>query len=293
MNVLCFDIGGTQIKAMIKSETEEIELEGIKSRASEGAGPVKEDILAYMHKIVEEYDIDGVAISTAGMVDPATMTIAYANENFKNYIGFDWPNLIKEEFNLPAAVENDVKSAALGEYYYGSGKDFDSLFALTVGTGVGGAMIMDGKVYRGASGQAGEIGYMPMDGTVLDKAGSTSSLINRGKEIYPEKAYENGLEIFEAIDNGESEAIDLMDHLTSQLAIGISNIMLIANPSLILIGGGISEQKEKFIDPIKEKIRAIVPANIYDSTTITSTSLGNKSGMYGAYQNFLAKYKGE
>lgn len=289
MNILCFDIGGTQIKSMIKNENEEIELLNIKSRAKDGALLVKDDIFASIHQLKEKYEIHGIAISTAGMVDPKTQTIAYANDNFKGYIGFDWKKLIEDEFKLNAVVENDVKSAALGEYYYGAGKGYDSMFALTVGTGIGGALIIDGQIYRGASGQAGEIGYLPMKDNIFEKISSTTALINRAKDLYPEKNYSNGIEIFEAIDKNEPEAIELIDNMTENLARGIANIMLIVSPSIILIGGGISEQKDKFLDPIRQKVKNFLPENVCNSTTITNTNLGNKSGLYGAYQLYLDK----
>lgn len=291
MNILCFDIGGTQIKSMIKNENEEIELLNIKSRAKDGALLVKDDIFASIHQLKEKYEIHGIAISTAGMVDPKTQTIAYANDNFKGYIGFDWKKLIEDEFKLNAVVENDVKSAALGEYYYGAGKGYDSMFALTVGTGIGGALIIDGQIYRGASGQAGEIGYLPMKDNIFEKISSTTALINRAKDLYPEKNYSNGIEIFESIDKNEPEAVELIDYMTENLARGIANIMLIVSPSIILIGGGISEQKDKFLDPIRQKVKNLLPENVYNSTTITNTSLGNKSGLYGAYYLYLDKLR--
>lgn len=290
MNILCFDIGGTQIKSMIKSESEEIELKTITSRAKDGARLVKEDIFDRIHELRETYDIGGVAISTAGMVDPKTQTISYANDNFKNYIGFDWKAMIKEEFGLEAVVENDVKSAALGEYFYGSGKGYDSIFVLTVGTGIGGALIIDGKVYRGASGQAGEIGYLPIDGKEFEKIASTTALINRAGELYPQKDYSNGFKVFKGLDEGDKEAYELISYMTDKLAIGLASIMLIVSPEAILIGGGISEQEEKFIDPIRQKIKGLVPDEVYKSTTITNTSLGNKSGLYGAYHIFKETY---
>ena len=101
--------------------------------------------------------------------------------------------------------------------------------------------------------------------------------------LFPEKNLKNGKEIFAAIDKGDKDAIRLVDDMTEILARGISNIMLIVNPELILIGGGISEQKDKFLDPIIAKIRSYVPENIFSSTEIKATELGNKSGLYGAY----------
>ena len=283
MAVLCLDIGGTEVKAMLKGEDFEKDLSNFPSKAGTNAPDIKDDVFELVDKLKNDYDIEGIAISTAGMVDYKTGIIAGHGPTFKNYKGFDWKKEIKNELNIPAIVENDVKAAAKGELSYGAGLGSDSAFVLTVGTGIGGCLILDSKIHRGASGHAGEIGYMPFETDKFEALASTSALVNKSLRAYPKKKLDNGKKIFEAIEAGDGEAKKLVDEMTDILARGISNIMLIANPELILIGGGISEQKEKFIDPIIEKIRTYVPENIFESTKIKSTELGNKSGLYGAY----------
>ncbi len=283
MAILCLDIGGTEVKAMLKGEDFEKDLPNFASKAGTNAPDIKDDVFSLVKKLENEHKIDGIAISTAGMVDYKTGIIAGHGPTFKNYKGFDWKKEIKDELGIPAVVENDVKAAAMGELAYGAGKGFSQAFVLTVGTGIGGALILDGKLYRGASGHAGEIGYMPFETDKFEALGSTSALVNQSLKLYPDKNLKNGREIFDAIDAGDEDAIKLVDNMTRILARGISNIMLIVNPELILIGGGISEQKEKFLDPIIEKIRTYVPENIFESTQIKPTELGNKSGLYGAY----------
>ena len=283
MAVLCLDIGGTEIKAMLKGENFEKNLENFPSKAGSNAPSIKDDVFDLVRKLENEYEIEGIAISTAGMVDYKTGIIAGHGPTFKNYKGFDWKREIKNELGLEAVVENDVKAAAMGELTYGAGKGATSAFVLTVGTGIGGALIIDGKIHRGASGHAGEIGYMPFETDKFEALGSTSALVARAKKFHPEKNFKNGKEIFTAIDAQDEDAIKLVNQMTDILARGISNIMLIANPEMILIGGGISEQKEKFLDPIIEKIKSYVPEDIFESTRIRPTELGNKSGLYGAY----------
>lgn len=283
MAVLCLDIGGTEVKAMLKGEDFEKDLANFPSKAGTNAPDLKDDVFDLVEKLKSEYEIEGIAISTAGMVDYKTGIIAGHGPTFKNYKGFDWKKEIKNELGIPAVVENDVKSAAMGELIYGAGQGYNSAFVLTVGTGIGGSLILDGKIHRGASGHAGEIGYMPFETDKFEALASTSALVEKSLESYPEKNLDNGKKIFDAIDKGDEDAKKLVDQMTDILARGISNIMLIANPELILIGGGISEQKEKFIDPIIEKVKTYVPENIFESTKIKATKLGNKSGLYGAY----------
>ena len=283
MAVLCLDIGGTEVKAMLKGEDYEKDLANFPSKAGTNAPDLKDDVFDLVEKLKSEYEIEGIAISTAGMVDYKTGIIAGHGPTFKNYKGFDWKKEIKNELGIPAVVENDVKSAAMGELIYGAGQGYNSAFVLTVGTGIGGSLILDGKIHRGASGHAGEIGYMPFETDKFEALASTSALVEKSLESYPEKNLDNGKKIFDAIDKCDEDAKKLVDQMTDILARGISNIMLIANPELILIGGGISEQKEKFIDPIIEKVKTYVPENIFESTKIKATKLGNKSGLYGAY----------
>ena len=283
MAVLCLDIGGTEVKAMLKGEDFEKDLANFPSKAGTNAPDLKDDVFDLVEKLKSEYEIEGIAISTAGMVDYKTGIIAGHGPTFKNYKGFDWKKEIKNELGIPAIVENDVKSAAMGELTYGAGQGYNSAFVLTVGTGIGGCLILDGKIHRGASGHAGEIGYMPFETDKFEAIASTSALVEKSLESYPEKNLDNGKKIFDAIDKCDEDAKKLVDQMTDILARGISNIMLIANPELILIGGGISEQKEKFIDPIIEKVKTYVPENIFESTKIKATKLGNKSGLYGAY----------
>lgn len=283
MAVLCLDIGGTEVKAMLKGEDFEKDLANFPSKAGTNAPDIKDDVFDLVEKLKSEYEIEGIAISTAGMVDYKTGIIAGHGPTFKNYKGFDWKKEIKNELGIPAIVENDVKSAAMGELIYGAGQGYNSAFVLTVGTGIGGCLILDGKIHRGASGHAGEIGYIPFETDKFEAIASTSALVEKSLESYPEKNLDNGKKIFDAIDKCDEDAKKLVDQMTDILARGISNIMLIANPELILIGGGISEQKEKFIDPIIEKVKTYVPENIFESTKIKATKLGNKSGLYGAY----------
>lgn len=283
MAVLCLDIGGTEVKAMLKGEDFEKDLANFPSKAGTNAPDLKDDVLDLVGRLKSEYEIEGIAISTAGMVDYKTGIIAGHGPTFKNYKGFDWKKEIKNELGIPAVVENDVKSAAMGELIYGAGQGYNSAFVLTVGTGIGGCLILDGKIHRGASGHAGEIGYIPFETDKFEAIASTSALVEKSLESYPDKNLDNGKKIFDAIDKGDEDAKKLVDQMTDILARGISNIMLIANPELILIGGGISEQKEKFIDPIIEKVKTYVPENIFESTKIKATKLGNKSGLYGAY----------
>lgn len=291
MKIIAFDIGGTSIKSMVIDKDKKIELDEMISRGKYGAIYLKDDVFGIIREVLKKIpDIDGVGISTAGMVDYKTGIISYANPNLKDYIGFDWAKEIKKEFGLSCVVENDVKSAAIGEANFGSGKGYRSIFCITIGTGIGGCMILDGKIYRGNSGNAGEIGYLPFENSTIEEKSSTKAIINLARKLYPEKDFSDGEKLFELYDTKDEDAVYLVDTLTTNLSKLLATLMLIVSPEIIIIGGGISKQKEKLLTPIRTKVKVLLPYSIYAATKITNTELDNKSGCYGVYHLFNERY---
>ena len=157
---ICIDIGGTDIKYGVMDAAGEFAVHGTlptEAKAYGGPGIVRK-VSDLVRETCGTYDVRGVAISTAGMVDPATGEIVYAlEESIPQYRGVNWKAIMRENFDLPASVENDVNCAALGELWKGAGRGASSLFAMTVGTSIGGCLIMDGRDVHGAAGSAGEI----------------------------------------------------------------------------------------------------------------------------------------
>ena len=148
--VLCFDIGGTSIKygaahdpggEIVFSSRWETPTD---AKTLGGAG-VERKLLDLIGGLVGKYNPSGIAVSTAGMVDHRTGVILYANENIPGYTGRNLKTAVEQAFRLPCAVENDVNCAALGEAAYGAGRGADSVLCLTVGTGIGGAVVQIGR----------------------------------------------------------------------------------------------------------------------------------------------------
>lgn len=164
---ICIDIGGTDIKYGVMDVAGEFAVHGTlptEAKTYGGLGIVRK-VSDLVRETCGVYDVRGVAISTAGMVDPATGEIVYAlEESIPQYRGVNWKAIMRENFDLPASVENDVNCAALGELWKGAGRGASSLFAMTVGTSIGGCLIMDGRVVHGVSRSAGEIAYMRVPG---------------------------------------------------------------------------------------------------------------------------------
>ena len=160
---ICIDVGGTSIKYGLSNEIGEfIDKGSVDTEALEKGGPgILEKIKTISKKYIEDNDIDGICISTAGMVDSKKGKVVYALEHLiPEYTGMEIKREVEKEFNIRCEVENDVNCAGLGETWLGAGKNAKSSVCVTVGTGIGGCVILDNKLIHGFSNSAGEIGYI-------------------------------------------------------------------------------------------------------------------------------------
>ncbi|MCI5775885.1 MAG: ROK family protein, partial [Aerococcus sp.] len=157
MAILCIDIGGTAIKYNILSETgEPIEpTKEVPTGVDNEAGT--NHILDQVYELIEHYGatIEGVAIASAGVVDPKKGEITYAGSTIPDYIGTNFKTAIKDKFGLPCSVENDVSCMGYAENWRGKAKDAKSAVCLTLGTGIGGAVFIDGEMWHGVHYTAG------------------------------------------------------------------------------------------------------------------------------------------
>lgn len=285
--IITFDIGGTSIKYGLidekKSELTFVERGEVDTDAKVIKGP---GILKKVESIIQEnqktYEIKGIAISTAGMVDAQKGSIIYANENIPEYTGMGLKAYYERVFDIPCWVENDVNAAALGEAVFGAAQGAQSTLMLTIGTGIGGALVIEEQVYHGYSGSAGEIGYMWLNGEHYEDAGSTTALVRYVEEKTSQKGL-NGKIIFERAKEGDAVCTGAIDMLCQNIIQGISNCVCLCNPQVVVLGGGIMAQKE-YLEPIMQKyMQEFLNEEMYRNTTLKFATLQNQAGMAGAY----------
>ena len=295
MNYLCLDIGGTSVKYGVADEKGSLLLKGeiTNEITQKGVKGFVESLVTLAKQYRQAYDLQGIAVSTAGVVDPEQGVILYAPKYFPGYPGTNLQELLEERTGLPCAVENDVNAAALGEYWLGAGRGAKSLFCITVGTGIGGCAILDGKVIHGASCSAGEAGlqHIRPEGT-WEEVASTSALIrNVAQAKGLSEAELDGRKIFAMAQQGDADAIAAIAKQMDDLAAGIANICYILNPERIIVGGGIAAQ-EKYLYPILDgALRKKLLPLVYDHLALRFASLKNDAGMIGALCNFLMRNK--
>lgn len=283
MRIAALDIGGTSIKSGIWDGEGTTELKEQDTNAKLGGPYVMERAL----EILKSYGtFDAIGISTAGQVDWEQGSIRYANENIPGYTGMQIRQILEKEFSVPVAVENDVNAAAQGEGIFGAGKGADSFLCLTYGTGVGGAIVMNGQVYRGSCFSAGEFGAMvmhpedvregdPFSGC-YEKYASTTALVREAKKLDP--SLENGRRIFEEIGRPEVKAV--VDAWTDEIVHGLVTLIHIFNPSVVVLGGGVMAQPY-VLSQVREKTMNRIMSS-FRNVRLEQAALGNQAGLLGA-----------
>lgn len=285
MRILALDIGGTDIKYGIINESFDI-LEAHKTPTNAHLGGAH--IIDTIIDISKNYtNIDKIAISTAGQVDSHSGVVVYATDTIPNYTGTRLKEAVEKETGILTVVENDVNSAAYGEAHFGVGKGYDSFICLTYGTGIGGAIYLNGDVFKGSGFSAGEMGHIITHAGgkactcggngCYEQYASTSALLRAVNEISPTPL--NSFEIFSKM-NSDEKIKSAVDSWIDEIIIGLISIIYTFNPPLIILGGGIMNE-EYIINSINERL----PSRLMESfrnVKIKRATLGNKASMLGA-----------
>ncbi|MBE9187042.1 ROK family protein [Microcoleus sp. LEGE 07076] len=227
--------------------------------------------------------IRAIGIGTPGPADAAgrTARVAINLTNWHNVPLADW---LEAKTGLPTILANDANCAGLGEAWLGAGKHFKNLILLTLGTGVGGAVILDGKLFSGHLGAAGELGLI-----AIDPDGPECNSGNRGslEQYVSVQAIrrETGLEPLELANlarSGDAKALEYWQNYGRYLGIGLATLIYVLTPEAIIIGGGISAGAEFFLPAVRTEIeRRVLPSSREDLQLLVA-QLGNQAGMVGA-----------
>lgn len=286
---LAFDIGGTHIKYGILTMNGEIIIhDSMDTDAVCGGLAIVNKVIHKARELVNE-DIVGVAISTAGQIDYQQGIVVAAGDTIPNYIGTEIKRLVSEALKLPVEVRNDVDCAALSEKWLG-GHQARDFITLTVGTGIGGGIVINDELYSGHSFSAGEWGYMIVEGRPFEKVASISGLINLVKERKGDQDW-TGKKVFDLYDQGDLEVQEAVKIFYKHLAIGIANLIFIFNPEKVVIGGGITGRGNQFLEEVREHVEKYVQLAILENTDIVLAKHSNHAGIIGAVYHFIQQQK--
>lgn len=283
-HLISIDVGGTDIKyAVFGSDAEILFHDSVKTPIGAANIRIPEQIAAIILRMQDMFsDIGGVGISTAGVVDPLTGEIVFAGGTIPEYKGTNLKKRIEEQFGLNTIVANDVNAAACGEKWKGAARSSDHFFCMTLGTGIGGALFCEGKLVVGSHFRAGEIGHSLYDKntqTTYEQRASMSALMNTAAKLPGFTG--NGHELFARAREGNEAYNSVIDAWAEEIARGMAEIIFHIDPSMIVIGGGVSEQKAFLLDKIKAHMNSYLPVN-FSMTELKVAELGNKAALYGA-----------
>lgn len=287
MKIAVFDIGGTALKMGVVLPHGEI----ILTKSAEIIGSDGDQILAEMKQfLVENSDVNGIAISAPGYVNPKTglITMGGAIRRFDNFNLKDW---LETETNLPVSIENDANCALLAEKWLGKAADLDDFLSLTIGTGIGGGIFSNGELVRGGRFRAGEFGYMFSERPGAGRPGkytlneTTTMLVLRRQyaEITGRPLEKiTGEEIFANFDAGDAISERLINEFYTGICTGIYNLIYLFDPTHIFIGGGITS-RPTFLKELKHHMTSF---GLRD-TIIETVTHKNQAGLLGAVYHYL------
>ena len=294
---IAIDIGGTAIKyGIIREDAFILFRDSMKTEAWKGGPGILEKVIQITQNLLSKTDdpIVGICISTAGMVDIKEGAIFYSAPLIPDFTGTQFKKTLEKKFHLPCEVENDVNCAGLAECRSGAAKDSKVTLMLTIGTGIGGCILLDGKVFHGFSNSACEVGYMHMDGSDFQTLGAASILTKKiaAKKEASEEEW-NGYRIFEEAKNGDPVCIQAIDEMVDVLGKGISNICYVINPQVVVLGGGIMAQEDYLKEKICRSVKKYLVSGLEEHTTITFAKHQNDAGMLGAFYHFCGIHQKE
>lgn len=294
--VVCFDIGGTAVKHALIEDGKLLEKGSFPTERTSG-----DHVLNEMLNVVQTYGkrakIDGLSISSPGFVDNKTGTVLSGNviDGFNGLAIREW---FQSRTGLPVAIENDANCATIAEHYMGNGQGYENMVCMTLGTGVGGGIIINDRLYTGNAKMAGEFGFMFINGIHTDKPedeilsgfASTRALVESVNNELDEKL--DGIEIFRRAEEGDALCSEKVSAFYDAVAMGIYNIAYTLNPDIVLIGGAVSMQP-KLLDEVKRRVEDLTPSfslNLLDIMQIDRCKFLNDAGLYGAYANFMETF---
>ena len=297
------DLGGTSIKYALVDNEGTSSFEGkLPSFATESARSVigqLEKAVQAVHESALKHGlaVKGIGVGSPGIVDTTNRIILGGAENIVGWEGIELASILERRFGLPVVIGNDANLMGLGETRYGAARGCSDVVFLTVGTGIGGAVIIGGRLFGGYANRGTELGHVPLIATgeqcacgatgCLEHYASTSALVRRFSNLSADRGRRfdseiNGKLISDLYHEGDMTAVECMEEHFYYLGRGIAGFINIFSPQRVVIGGGLAESGPIYLDKIREVAMKHVIADCAMNTDIVAAQLGNKAGLIGA-----------
>ena len=300
------DVGGTKVLGGVVDESGKVLTTARKDTPRQGGSALTQTIADVAKELLEKHSVSSVGVSAAGFVSSDRKTML-ATPNIADWNGVDLDGQLTKLIGLPVVIENDANAAAWGEAKFGAGKNQDHMMMLTVGTGIGGGIVVNGALYRGAFGIAAEFGHMRVvpDGHIcgcgargcFEQYASGNALLRHAREAInasPEVARNllsrgdgtvaglTGQAITEAARDGDPVALAAFNTTGQWLGAGIASLAVLLDPACVVIGGGVIDAGEILLKPTRESLESNMSfAGKHPYPQLISAQLGNEAGLVG------------
>lgn len=300
------DVGGTKVLGGVVDEAGTILATARKDTPRQGGSALTQTIADTAKELMAQYEVSSVGVSAAGFVSSDRKTML-ATPNIADWNGVDLDYELTQLIGLPVVIENDANAAAWGEAKFGAGRSQDHMMMLTVGTGIGGGIVVNGNLYRGAFGIAAEFGHLRVvpDGHLcgcgargcFEQYASGNALLRHAREAIsasPEIARNllsrgdgtvgglTGKAITEAAREGDPVALAAFNTTGQWLGAGIASLSVLLDPACVVIGGGVIDAGEILLKPTRESLERTMPfAGKHPYPTLIAAELGNEAGLVG------------
>lgn len=296
------DIGGTAVKlgivdekgSILHSTSYEVSFDNYKT-------PIMDTVIRSMCHFLATFhisinDVHCIGVSATGQID--TKHGIVIGGNIASWVNVNVKEQLEKEFNIHTSVINDANAMIIGESWIGAAAGRKNVVGITVGTGVGGGILVDGNILLGDRGIAGELGHIVMmkDGVpcacgntgCYERYAATTALIQMVKDTYAKSGITekmediNGKLIFDYADKGNEIILSILDQWIDNIAIGLVSLVHIFNPEIIVVGGGVCQQKDQFMKPLRRKVLEKVMPRFKEQLGIQPAVLKNNAGLVGA-----------
>lgn len=305
-NTIGIDVGGTKVLGGVVTENGEILTTARRDTPREGGRALTQAIADVANELAQEFPVESIGVSAAGFISSDRQTIL-ATPNIAEWNGVNLVEELTQILGRHIVLENDGNAAAWGEFKFGAGRSRNDLMLLTLGTGVGGGLILDGALFRGAFGIGAELGHIRIvpDGHLcgcgargcLEQYSSGSALLRHTREAIsasPDLARNllargdgtleglKGQHITEAAREGDPVALAAFNTMAGYLGAGIASLCTVIDPSCIVLGGGVIDAGEIFLGPTREAAIRLIPfSGKHPYQEIVAAELGNNAGLVG------------
>jgi glucokinase len=287
--VVGIDIGGTKILGgVIGFNGDLIKFKETSTDANLGRDHILKKLFGVLDDLFDT-DIEGIGIGSAGRINFNTGEVIYATDNLPGWTGINLKEIISQKYRTKTIVENDVNAAIVGENWLGSAKNFKDVLMITLGTGVGGAIILDGKLIRGSHFSAAEIGHTILypDGKkcncgqngCVEQYISGTAIYKRYNEIVGSNLVNSAKDVFDLYMKNDKISKLVVDEFVKSLSLLIFNIRNFIDPEIIILGGGVTNSKDLWWEYLKSQIKC--------DLNISIAGLNKFSTVYGAAKLIL------